>query len=588
MRGEQAAVQRLARCGALAGGCVVMFAAVGVRAQDSQARFLERVDVNVGNVEVTVQDRSGNIISGLEKDDFLLYVDGTLRQIEYFGAYTRAAPRASPDEAAKVKEEEAAIGVAPMPPRQRRVQVIFVDSANTTVFNRNHMLGRVAEYVRRTVRPPDLAMVAVYENSLRIASPLTSNGDEIAYLLEEMRKDTANVGGHSMYRAMAERQIRDLAERQTQEQAVRAVILDQAIVTARMAAQQIRDHTEQTVGAFKLLLRTMSGVTGRKSVLYISDGLPRTPGIETFQLLTEFFPQARMGDTEFQSYETTQLWQELARWAAGADVTFYTVDARGLKAGAEKSAEHGRQPPNVRTSGSRPVFGDIEVLHLQNYQDPLIAMANVTGGITVINTNEFDRGLERIAEAMDTYYSLGFPLGSGQEDVYHDIRVELKDRGDLRLRYRTGLLERSLAMRMADRAYAGLTFGVLENPLAIRAVVGEPSPAGKKRYTLPVKVLVPVDKIALLPTGEEYRGRITVWTVAAAAANKLSPLARQDHEIVVPADKMSRLGTLAIDLTVELPEGDCRVSVAVLDEVTGEVGFAAADARLGPDAKRKG
>lgn len=568
-------------------GILALPAAAIAQAPASQARFVDRVDVNVGNVEVTVQDKNGNLVSGLTREDFLLYVDGKLQDIEYFGAYTRAAQTLAA-ETRTPQGEEGEIREAPTPPRQRRVQVIFIDSANTTVFNRNHILGRVAEYVRRTLRPPDLAMVAVYENSLRFISPLSSNADELAYLLEEMRRETANVGGHPTYRAMAERQIRDLAERQTQDQAVRAVILDQAIVTARMAAQQIRNHTEQTVGAFKLLLRTMSGVPGRKSVLYISDGLPRSPGIETFQLLTEFFPQARMGDTEFQTYETTGLWHDLARWAAGADVTFYTVDARGLKAGAEKSAEHGRHPPGVRTAGSRPVFGDIEVLHLQNYQDPLIAMANVTGGITVINTNEFDKGLQRISEAMETYYSLGFPLAERNQDVFHDIRVDLKDRKDLRLRYRTGLLARSLTMRMADRAYAGLTFGVLENPLAIRALLGEPRPAGKKRYTLPVKVLVPVDKVALLPSGDEYRGRITVWTVAAGAGNKLSPLDRQEHEIVVPADKMSRLGTLTIDLSVEVPEGECRVSVAVLDEATGEVGFAAADAIPGPQGRRRG
>lgn len=555
-------------------------------AQTSQGRFVDRVDVNVGNVEVTVQDRAGRVVAGLQRDDFLLYVDGKLTDIEYFGAYQRGVSGGWQGQSEVAPEGEIPVGATP--PRQRRVQVILVDSANTTVFNRNHLLGRVADYLRRTLRSPDLAMVAVYDNALRIVSPLTSDGEELAYRLEEMRKDTASVGGHQMYRAMAERQIRDLAERQTQDQAVRTVVLDQAIVTARMAAQQIRNHTEQTAAAFKLLLRTMSGVKGRKSVLYISDGLPRSPGLETFQLLTEFFPQARAGDTEFQSYETTGLWQELARWAAGADVTFYTIDARGLQAGAEKSAMHGRHPPSVRTSGNRPVFGDIEVLHLQNYQDPLIAMANVTGGITVVNTNEFDEGLNRIAEAMETYYSLGFPLPPEGGGSYHDIRVEVKDRSDLRLRYRTGLLARSLGMRMADRAYAGLTFGVLDNPLAVRAVLGQPRPAGKNRYALPVKVLIPVDKIALLPEGDEYRGRISVWTVAASEQNRLSPLSRQEHEIVVPADKRARVGTLTIDLSVEVPEGDCRVSVALLDVVTGEVGFAIADARLGPAGKSRG
>jgi len=159
--------------------------------------------------------------------------------------------------------------------------------------------------------------------------------------------------------------------------------------------------------------------------------------------------------------------------------------------------------------------------------------------------------------------------------------VAVKDRDGLRLRYRTALVERSTESRMADRTYAGLGFGILENPLAIRAQIGEPSPAGRKTYNVPIEVLVPVDKLTLLPQGADMAGKITVWTIAAGEKGKLSPLNRQEHVIVVPADKLDKVGTLAIKTTAEVGEGRCRVSVGVLDEATGEAGFAAAEKQVG-------
>ena len=71
-----------------------------------------------------------------------------------------------------------------------------------------------------------------------------------------------------------------------------------------------------------------------------------------------------------------------------------------------------------------------------------------------------------------------------------------------------------------------------------------------------------MDKLALLPMGDHYRGRISVWTVAASEQNRLSPLSHQEHEIVVPANKRERLGTLTIDLVVEVPEGELGAEVA--------------------------
>ena len=540
--------------------------------------FTELIRVNVGNVDVTVLDSKDRPVVGLTRDEFALQVDGVERSIDYFGAYTREStvPGTPPPEPSAAAGE----AMAPVQPDRARVMVILVDNANTSVFNRNHLLGRVTEHVNETLRAPDRAIVAVYENYLRFASRLTSDPAEIGQTLEELRRHSGNVGGNQAFRLIAERQIRDYAERSGGR--LDGPDFEAAKVSARVNAQQMRDRTRETVDAFKVLLRAMSGVPGRKSVLYLSDGLPRSPGAETFELLAQLFPGTQVSDTEYQTYETAQLWLELGRWAAAADVTLHAVDARGLDVGGERSAEHGQSARGARGSGSPGLFGeDIDVIHLRNYQDPLIAMANLTGGTAIVNTNKFAEGLDRITESMETYYSLGFDLGPAEADRLHQVRIAVKDRQGLRLHYRTTLVERSTESRMADRTYAGLGFGAHDNALAIRVELGAPGPAGRKRFKVPLRILVPVTRLALLPQEGGLAGNITLWTVAVGGDGKLAPLNRQEHRPVVPAERIGRVGAVAIETSVEAGEGECRVSVGVLDNATGETGFAAAEIQLG-------
>lgn len=540
--------------------------------------FAERIEVNVGTVDVTVLDSDNRPVKGLTRSDFAVYLDGEERPISYFGAYARGS--SGPGEG-HGEARGAAVDPASAPPLDRpRVTVILVDNANTAMFNRNHLLRRVTEHVRKTLRPPDRAIVAVYENYLRFASRLTSDPDEIAGVLDELLRHTGNVGGHQTSRLIAERQLRDYAERAGGRPG--GMSFDAAKVAAGVNAQQIRSRVLETVGAFKVLLRTMSGIPGRKCVLYLSDGLPRSPGIETFELLAQLFPGTQVRDTEYQTYETTQLWQEIGRWAAAADVTIYTVDARGLGLGGSRSAEHRGSAGTGRGAAAHSLFGkDIDVLHLHNYQDPLIAMANLTGGVAIVNTNAFDEGLERIAEAIETYYSLGFNLAPAEADVFHGVRVEVRNREGLRVKYRTSLAERTVESRMADRTYAGLGFGIHDNALNVRVELGAPGPAGRKRFKVPVRILVPADRLALVPREATFAGKVTVWTVAIGGDGRLSPLDRREHAIVVPAERMGRVGALAIETSVQAGEGEFRVSVGVLDAATGETGFSAAEARLG-------
>ncbi len=65
---------------------------------------------------------------------------------------------------------------------------------------------------------------------------------------------------------------------------------------------------------------------------------------------------------------------------------------------------------------------------------------------------------------------------------------------------------------------------------------------------------------------------------AGDAEGRRSALARTRHEIRLPADRAAAVRELAVTTEVEIGTRDARVSVGVLDEVSGLAGYATAQA----------
>jgi VWFA-related protein len=84
---------------------------------------------------------------------------------------------------------------------------------------------------------------------------------------------------------------------------------------------------------------------------------------------------------------------ELGREANRANATFYTIDPRGLVAGQDLDE-------TVDTTEWET--------HLRKSQDSLRVLAEQTGGIAVVNTNDFDKALKRIDAETSDYYVLGY------------------------------------------------------------------------------------------------------------------------------------------------------------------------------------
>jgi VWFA-related protein len=105
---------------------------------------------------------------------------------------------------------------------------------------------------------------------------------------------------------------------------------------------------------------------------------------------------------------------ELTRAANRANATFYTIDPRGLVAGPDIDQ-------NLETQEWQT--------HIRETQDSLRVLAEQTGGIAVVNQNDFDKALKRIDAETSDYYVLGY-YSSNPDPLRRTRKIEVRARRD--------------------------------------------------------------------------------------------------------------------------------------------------------------
>jgi VWFA-related protein len=101
---------------------------------------------------------------------------------------------------------------------------------------------------------------------------------------------------------------------------------------------------------------------------------------------------------------------ELTRAANRANATIYTIDPRGLVAGPDVDVDVPMQD---------------WLSFVRQSQDSLRVLAEETGGIAVVNQNDFDKALKRIDAETSDYYVLGY-YSSNPDPLRRTRRIEVR------------------------------------------------------------------------------------------------------------------------------------------------------------------
>ncbi|MEO1369442.1 MAG: VWA domain-containing protein, partial [Acidobacteriota bacterium] len=345
--------------------------------------FVEAVDINVVNVEVYVTERDGTRITGLTKDDFILEVDKSPVGISNFYAVENGralgeqpeiieAPTAEERSAPRRENQKKA---APRPRDQRLYLIVYVDNFNLLPFSRNKVLRQARSFLRSQVRPGDEVMLVTYDRSLKVRHPFTKDPEIISSALYELEELTGHRVHYDSDRRDILKQIYDDAEN-----------LYEVRGRVSQYAESIHNDMAFTLDAMREQVDMLAGLPGRKAILYVANGLPMRAGEDVFYALNDKF-QDSTALMDSQRYDLSRRFQSLIAQANTNRVTFYTVDAAGLRSYSFMDASNS-------TAGGG---AQIDQVHFTNLQSPLLFLAEETGGFAMINTNNFSPGLEKMA-----------------------------------------------------------------------------------------------------------------------------------------------------------------------------------------------
>lgn len=187
--------------------------------------------------------------------------------------------------------------------------------------------------------------------------------------------------------------------------------------------------------AFKTARETLKNLeqihNRRKVFIYISAGYDFDPfgdqyGSSDFQdrigARNDPISQIERQGAVFSDAELHAEIAELARAANRANTTFHTVDPRGLMAGTDIEYNMPAQEWNE---------------HIYRTQSSLRSLAELTGGIAIVNRNNFVAGLRDIDAETSDYYVVGFNTNRPEAgaELTRALRIEVnRDGAEVRSR----------------------------------------------------------------------------------------------------------------------------------------------------------
>jgi VWFA-related protein len=555
----------------------------GLDAQSKQT-FYDAVEVEVVEVDVVVVDRKGVPVRGLEKDDFKLYVDGEAVEISNFLSWSVVAggsqsvhSDSSPGggaESSEATRTKRGVGGVPL------LIAIYLDELSLHPARRGRVLDRLQAAVEPWYGLGAQFVLAVFDGRLDIAIGPTRDLSAVLRAAS-LRVAAAPARAYEFARGRR-RTFTELAlNAKASSETAGEVVGDggiarcerekwfQLLSIARNHAYETEARSAVAMEGLADLISSLSGVTGKKAVVYVSDGLPQRPGVDVFTYLVE---QLCPDDTNLHSEAYAEILQfddasDVNRIAAHANanrVTFYPLDAGGLDAGLHLD-------PSFRSLAEAPSTRNDEIARM-NRQNGLNMLASETGGTALLNSNDIRPLLAEVSEQLEASYSLGFlPTIKGRGNV-RQIRVELAPSAAKRrkVQYRRSYRDKPLEERLAERLFSAAHLKSSSNPLLVDVGLSFRERSGKRDHEIVVEVAVPASGLPLLASRDELQGELRLWLLAVDTAKGARTRIRQKTLTVGGEDGVApRNGSFRFEVGMNLPAGAWRVAVGVRDELTG-------------------
>jgi len=398
-----------------------------------------RVGVDAVRIDAVVTDKDGNLVTDLTAGDFELRQDGEVQAITVAHYVAVDAPQPRPARLASTNLPGAM--TAPVVSSGRltrakvqRTMVLVVDDLGIAWENMEATRKALRKFVDEEVQDGDLVALIRTGSSWGALQQLTTDRNILNAAIDQVRWTAHSRRGVGSFRALN-------AWLPTSGPGMGNIGFTNPDPQDFGNLDDLRESMSSS-GTMSTLTNTVLGIKdlpGRKSVVLISEGFVITEHRDDLNRPT-FHPDSRV----------RRALDRLLDQALRTGTVIYALDPRGLQTAGMTSEDSAKSlgAATIAEEGiSRKQF-------LLETQDTLAYLAEETGGMAVLNTNDLARGLKRISDDQRGYYVIGYTppddtfAAPGKTPRQHRIAVRVKRPG-LKVRTRKGFLGVSDVDRVA-------------------------------------------------------------------------------------------------------------------------------------------
>lgn len=409
-------------------------------------------------VDVVVDKKNGDPVSGLPQSDFSIAEDGKPQSIDFFEEHSAAAtaPVAQP---AMPPLAPGAVSNVPKAAPSAGLYVFLLDSLNTEPQDQVFIHGQVLSFLNK-MDPGTQVAVFSLGTHLRLLHGFTSDS---AALVAAVNKKSAEREAMAQNRSDNTDDAAHIAKLQSMRASPFAIEARQAADTAAHA-YSFGARSSMTFEALSALARYLQGIPGRKNLVWFASSFP-----------VVFFPTPAELD---QLKNNPNLPGYVNRVRQTADlftlskIAVYPVSGAGVmnsKIGMADSPDAGSAggAGHFGTSASPTSSLAAESMQSASATASMEQLAASTGG-RAFTTNDIGDALHKIISDSAVYYTLGYaPSNSATDGGFRRIDVKVSG-GRYKLGYRQGYNANSAATDGAPP----------EEPLAALLQLGMPAATG--------------------------------------------------------------------------------------------------------------
>ena len=530
-------------------------------------------------LDVVIRDKRGRPVRDVQPAEVSVFEDGAAREVRSFRLVERGS---SPP--GSVAPATLGVGGDNLPDALRYPVLVTLVFDHLTQNSRTLARRAALQFVAREMPANQWVAVYVLEQRIRLAQTFTRDAGLLRSAIDRATA-AVSVEGHDRLakgagdeEAATRSAAAALAAVQTAASGGNAAKMGAAVseaqvaeVTARMdrmvETADVQQRGQSTLFPLMALMKAQGTLTGRKALLFFSEGLPIPPSLE-------------------------EAYRSAISEANRANVSVYAVDARGLD--TSRSLEQSRQmldragrnsqSQQAYGSSSRPVTMD-DVMNSEtaegalraDTQNALRALAEETGGTLIANTNDLGPGLvDRVTSDLDSYYEIGYtPPTAVPDGHFRSIVVKLARRG-LTVSSRSGYFA------LPDTDAAPLM--PYELPM-LAAVAANPTPhafeysSGAFRFDVSSKgvqhtllIEVPIEHVTLQENRQTrtYALRFTAMALIKDPTGRVVQRFSESYPLTGPLDRVAALkrGRIRFKRQFWLPPGRYTLTTIARDQAT--------------------